>query len=126
MGWNIQVYAASVRENCQAAGADQWEYIENTANLVPFTQAQRALICKHLGKRGYKMESRDGKRRDFIHKKDAGIEVMLTETGLYFSATTSGIFEISMTAGEFATSLEFDPLFGHFCVMDPQNGGWMD
>lgn len=132
MSYAITVYNRATREQYKQSeqdAKDVYEYIENQANLVPFTAEQMQLIREHLEKRKYyfyKQVNLLGSgvaAEQFIHAQE-GLEVRasLTDNALYFScANGEASFEASMTASEFETSLKRSPLRGHFAVFDTEN-----
>lgn len=135
MSYSITVYNRATREQYKQDEnvSDVYEYIENQANLVPFTAIQMQLIREHLEKRKYYFYKQVNllgsgvEAEQFIHAQE-GLEVRasLTENALYFScANGEASFEASMTASEFETSLKRSPLRGHFAVFDTENlKGW--
>lgn len=115
MSYDVQIYLKTVKEK-QLQSKDDL-FFEKEENLIPFTIEQKDYLTTRLSKYGYSVEKKDEYGIHFSFKEDEGISVLLTNSGLYFSSTGKGIFEISMTASEFTDT-------GEYSKYDPQNGGW--
>ncbi len=130
MSYSIAVYSRATRDNYRKirATTDVHQYIEQAANWVAFSPAQKTLIVEHLEKRQYyfwKTEPLIKSRLPADHYLFAqdGLEVcaILTKNALYFVCEDGqASFEASMTAHEFETSIKASPLRGHFSVFDTE------
>lgn len=115
MSYAVHLFRIEVREKYASSQDD--DFFEKEENLVPFTPSQKEALKNRLLQYNYSLEKEDGTALQFSFPDDEGIEVLLTDSGLYFSAGGEGIFEIGMTASEFTDS-------GDFAKYDPQQGGW--
>lgn len=114
MSYSVYLFRKETKEKQRASGDDS--FLEKEEALLPFTEEQFASLRKRLLDYGYKIEAEQSNQIDFINEKE-GASAMLTSSGVYFSASGEGIFEISMTASEFTDTEEF-------AKYDPQAGGW--
>jgi hypothetical protein len=115
MGYDIQLFRKEVKEKQLASQAE--DFFENEENIASFTEEQKDKLKNRLLKYGYFIENEGTEDISFGFKKNKGISALLTSKALYFSSTSSGIFEISMTASEFTDTNEF-------VKYDPQDSGW--
>lgn len=121
MGWHIHVYPIAMKTQFHAIADEEarYELLENAAAMPKFTPEQKEMIRSHLAYRGYVETNRPG---CYEHKEEPTVEAMLTDEGLYFTARSSGIMEISMTGSEFGSM--YNSMKGNFTVFDPQNLTW--
>jgi len=116
MSFSMHIFRKEVQVAQEAAG--NAEFFEDPANLLPFTEEQKEKLRQRLEKYKYRECGRDGERTFYeFDDGNAFAQALLTGSGLYFSASGEGIFEISMTSSEFTDS-------GEFAKYDPQEGGW--
>jgi hypothetical protein len=113
MGYDVSIYRHEVRQAQEQSGSK--DFFEDDENILPFSLEQREKLKDRLLRYEYKVESDSPTQTTFEHEAKAS--ALLTERGLYFSASGEGIFEISMTSSEFTDT-------GEFAKYDPQNGGW--
>ena len=116
MSYDIQLFRIETREREKKLQDEN--FFEQEKNLEPFTEEQFTALRKRLVIYEYIEEQDKGKEIEFVHP-DYGIRVLLTQRGLYFTASWNGdaIFEAGLTASEFTDSDEF-------AKYDPQSGGW--
>lgn len=116
MSYDIQLFRTETKEREQLSKDEN--FLDHEENLEPFTEEQFNKLKKRLEGYGYELikESEHGLE---YKNKEHGVDVLLTDRGLYFIATWSqdAIFEAGMTASEFTDTEEF-------VKYDPQNGGW--
>jgi hypothetical protein len=115
MSYSVQLYRKEVKDKQLQSKDDS--FFEKNENLIPFTKEQKDYLTTRLSKYGYTIEKENEYGIHFSFKDDDGISVLLGNSGLYFSSTGEGIFEISMTASEFTDTDEFSKY-------DPQDGSW--
>lgn len=115
MSYDVMLYRKEVKD-LQIASNDD-DFFEKNENIVPFTKEQREQLIARLISYKYSIEKNDKYGIHWRFEEDETIEVLLTDSCLYFSSTGEGIFEISMTASEFTDT-------GEFVKYDPQNEGW--
>ncbi len=114
MSYHVELYRKEVKAKQLASGDEG--FFENENNLLPFTDEQFESLKERLQDYGYSIQ-KEGKEIQLGFEADESISVLLTRSGLYFSASGEGIFEIGMTASEFTDTDEF-------AKYDPQEGGW--
>jgi hypothetical protein len=116
MSYDIQLHRKETKDKHKHYIGE--DFFENEENLVHFSTSQKQELFNRLIRYGYFVESENAKETTFGFKSDASIRALLTEAGLYFSASgEDGVFEMCMTASEFTDTNEF-------LEYDPQNGGW--
>jgi hypothetical protein len=125
MSYSITVYPQAFFQKTQDLDLDFYavcDFLEKEANLIDFSQEQILNIEEHLLYRKYKKESISERKTEYTHSKLSSVSASLYKNGLFFNARgEDGIFEISMTSGDFISSYG---LKGNFAVFDPQNKGW--
>ena len=115
MSYDIHLFRKEMKE--QNA---QFDFLENEALVLNFTEEQFENLKKRLVKYGYQIEKEQADTIYFNFKGGQwGIRASLTKSQLSFSSgfLQDGIFEIGMTASEFTYTEEFVKL-------DLQAGGW--
>jgi hypothetical protein len=116
MSYDIQLFRKETKEkhdNYESEG-----FFEKEENLEKFSKEQRKQIFDRLVRYGYVLETEKESKTTFGFKNDNTVSALLTENGLYLSASgEDGIFEINMTASEFTDT-------GEFLKYDPQDSGW--
>lgn len=117
MSYHVYLFRKEVRE-AESKSTDK-HFWDNETNLVPFKAEQKKYLHDRLLRHGF---VQDPERADnYQLKNKQTINAILTDRGLYFSGsfTQNDIFEIGMTASEFADTEEF-------VKYDPQNAEWND
>jgi hypothetical protein len=116
MSYHIHLYRKEVKKAFKKA--KQPNFFEDENNIIlAFTPEQSAKLTKSLLAYHYQIESETASDLHFGHKKDESVSALLTQSCLSFSASgENGIFEIMMTASEFAGD--------DFAKFDPQTGKW--
>lgn len=115
MSYSVFLFRKEVKENNQG-----FDFLENEALIMPFSEHQFEKLKSKLLKYGYQIEYQTPELLKFNYRDGQyGIEATLSKTQLSFSSDFSenGIFEISQTASEFADD-------GELKKLDPQSGGW--
>ena len=127
MGFSISIYSRQTKENYKKSTLDFNQFIQNSENLVNFTDEESKLLEDHLKTRGY-IFKRIGKAignlipeckvyafdDDFIPIE----EVSLSKTALHFYCPFGeGVMEVSMTAGELDIDNQWSKFNGHFSVL---------
>jgi len=115
MSYDIQLYRKEVKE--KERKAEDENFFDNENNLLPFTPAQKTYLKERLLTYDYAIEHEDKDTLSYRNKNEEYASALLTDRGLYFSASGEAIFEISMTASEFTDTSEF-------VKYDPQADGW--
>lgn len=115
MSYQVQLFPLEVKKAYFLSKSPG--FLEKVENLIPFTAGQKQRLKDRLSKYGYRQQRTDPYGHHYVFDEDESINALLTDHGLYFSATGEGAFEIGMTASEFTDTEEF-------AKYDPQNGGW--
>ncbi|MCL1669094.1 hypothetical protein M2T82_13575 [Elizabethkingia ursingii] len=116
MSYDIQLFRIETKEREQLSKDEN--FFDHEENLEPFTEEQVRKLKKRLVNYGYEFV-KEGESGLEYKNKEHGVDVLLTDRGLYFIAAWNqdAIFEAGMTASEFTDTEEF-------VKYDPQNGGW--
>lgn len=113
MSYHVHVHARGTEIQYREVGPSIFEHPER---LTPLTPAGRATLEEELRLRGFAKRSESDGAVHF-EQPEWKCEAMLTETGLYLSASgESAIFEILMFGSEVAND--------DFAKYDPQLGTW--
>src|SRR4051812_32944246 len=89
MSYSVHLYPRALEKKFKAAKDP--EFIEDKANLIPWTPAVVKGLVEQLEVRGF-AESKKSKAGRVFRNKDWGAEALLTESGLYLSAGGDGTF----------------------------------
>lgn len=111
MSYDVQLFRIETKQNHYKNPTA--EFLENEENLVPFTPEQKQGLHERLLQYEY-VQNGGG---SYAHASVEGIDVLLTDRGVYFTSGRDGIDEILMTTSEFTDS-------GEFAKYDPQDEGW--
>ncbi|MDR1538735.1 MAG: hypothetical protein LBU32_12220 [Clostridiales bacterium] len=114
MSYHVYIFRKEVKE--VEVNSCSKDFFKGNGNILPFSSEQRKKLKDRLLRYDYKISSEFPGRISFEKEADKATAA-LTDLGLYFSASGSGIFEISMTASEFTDT-------GEFVKYDPQNCLW--
>jgi hypothetical protein len=117
MSYSVQLFNKKVKDQQKSYG--KADFFENEANFDGFSSEQRQSIEARLIRYSFVLENEKENHMLFSYKHDPTVSALLTDSGLYFSASGDGIFEIMMTASEFTDT-------GEFLKYDPQTGVWED
>jgi len=116
MSYDIQLHKKETKEKFDTYESD--DFFEKEQNLDKFSKEQKQQLFDRLVNYGYIVETDQENETTFGFKNDKTVRALLTENGLYLSASgEDGIFEINMTASEFTDT-------GEFLKYDSQDGGW--
>jgi hypothetical protein len=116
MSYHINLYRKEVKKAFKKAKRPDFFEAENNF-ILPFTPEQSAQLKKSLLAYHYQIENETAIGTHFGHKNDKSVVAVLMQSCLSFSASgENGIFEIMMTASEFASDT--------FAKFDPQTGKW--
>ncbi|TWH98765.1 hypothetical protein IQ05_03221 [Flavobacterium tiangeerense] len=116
MSNNIQLHRKETKDKFDTYATD--DFFENEENLEKFSQEQKQQLFDRLVRYGYAVETEKENETTFGFKNDKTVRALLTENGLYLTASgVDGIFEINMTASEFTDT-------GEFLKYDPQDAEW--
>lgn len=116
MSYHVHIYSVGTKLNDQY---NDKNFFENPENFVVFTQSQQIALKDRLILYGYEFNYEDEFGLHFNHDDEDFGTVLLTNTCLYFNASSNpqSIFEVGMTASEFTDT-------GDYAKYDPQIGAW--
>jgi hypothetical protein len=113
MSTSVHLYPRALEKKFQAAKDPS--FLEEKANLIPFSAEVLKELVEALELRGFD----EGKKNKFgrtFQNELWGAEALVTETGVFLSASGEGVFEILMFGDEIASK--------EIAKFDPQEGSW--
>lgn len=113
MSYSVHVFPRALEAKFKKA--KKRDLFEDEANLVSFDEAALDRILEQLELVGF-AESKKEKRGRHFRNEEWPAEAVLTERGLYLSASGDGVFEILQFGSEMADET--------LAKYDPQEGTW--
>lgn len=113
MSTSVHLYPRALEKKFKKAKDSS--FLEDKTNLIPFSTKVLKELVEALELRGFAEGKKNKFGRTFQHEL-WGAEALVTETGVFLSASGDGVFEILMFGDEIADK--------EIAKFDPQEGSW--